>query len=126
MILDLPKQYDTVLGPGGVGLSGGQRQRLGLARALLGAPSLLVLDEPNANLDTNGEEALKEALLALKARGTTIVVITHRRTVLDAVDLMMLLRGGRLEMLGPPEMVYEHLKAPTTAKVASEGAIANG
>lgn len=126
MILDLPKQYDTMLGPGGVGLSGGQRQRLGLARALLGDPSLLVLDEPNANLDTNGEEALKEALLALKARGTTIVVITHRRTVLDAVDLMMLLRGGRLEMLGPPEVVYEHLKSPTAAKVASDGAIAHG
>lgn len=110
MILELPKQYDTPLGPGGVGLSGGQRQRLGLARALLGQPKLVVLDEPNANLDTTGEQALKEALLALKAAGTTIIVITHRTTVLEVVDVLMLLRGGRLEMIGPPQTVYDHLK----------------
>jgi ATP-binding cassette, subfamily C, bacterial exporter for protease/lipase len=110
MILDLPQQYDTMLGSGGVGLSGGQRQRLGLARALLGDPSLLVLDEPNANLDTAGEEALKRALLAFKERGATIVVITHRTTVLEVVDALMVLRGGQLEMIGPPDAVYEHLK----------------
>ena len=111
MILELPHQYDTVLGPGGVGLSGGQRQRLGLARALLGQPSLLVLDEPNANLDANGEQALKEALLVLKAAGTTIVVITHRTTVLEVVDALIVLRAGRLEMMGPPDAVYAHLKS---------------
>lgn len=111
MILELPQQYDTPLGPGGVGLSGGQRQRLGLARALLGRPKLLVLDEPNANLDTVGEHALKEALLALKTTGTTIVLITHRTTVLEVVDVLMVLRAGRLEMIGPPAAVYDHLKA---------------
>jgi ATP-binding cassette subfamily C exporter for protease/lipase/ATP-binding cassette subfamily C protein EexD len=110
MILDLPQQYDTMLGSGGVGLSGGQRQRLGLARALLGAPSLLVLDEPNANLDTAGEEALKRALLAFKERGATIIVITHRTTVLEVVDALMVLRRGQLEMIGPPDAVYDHLK----------------
>jgi PrtD family type I secretion system ABC transporter len=110
MILDLPRQYDTMLGPGGVGLSGGQRQRLGLARALLGRPSLLILDEPNANLDATGEEALKTALLALKAHGTTIIVVTHRATILDIVDRLMFVRAGRLEKIGQPEDVYDHIK----------------
>jgi ATP-binding cassette, subfamily C, bacterial exporter for protease/lipase len=109
MILDLPRQYDTPLGAGGVGLSGGQRQRLGLARALLGRPSLLVLDEPNANLDATGEGALKDVLLALKTQGTTIIVITHRTTILEVVDALMLVRGGRLECFGTPDEVGAHL-----------------
>lgn len=110
MILALPKQYDTELGPEGVGLSGGQRQRLGLARALLGQPALLVLDEPNANLDTAGETGLRQALEALKAAGTTIILVTHRTTVLEVVDRMMFIRNGRLEILAPPEDVYRHIK----------------
>lgn len=110
MILALPKQYDTELGPEGVGLSGGQRQRLGLARALLGQPALLVLDEPNANLDTAGETGLRHALEALKASGTTIVLVTHRTTVLEVVDRMMFIRNGRLEVFAPPEDVYRHIK----------------
>lgn len=118
MILDLPNQYDTVLGPGGIGLSGGQRQRLALARALLGRPTLLVLDEPNANLDSAGEIALKQALLAFKERGTTIIVVTHRTTVLEVVDALMVLRAGVLEMIGPPDAVYDHLKKSAPEKVA--------
>jgi len=110
MILALPKQYDTELGPEGVGLSGGQRQRLGLARALLGQPALLVLDEPNANLDAAGETGLRHALEALKATGTTIVLVTHRTTVLEMVDRMMFIRNGRLEILAPSEDVYRHIK----------------
>lgn len=110
MVLDLPEQYDTMLGPGGVGLSGGQRQRLGLARALLGTPDLIVLDEPNANLDTSGEEALKQALLTLKARGSTIIVVTHRDTVLDVVDALMFVRSGRVEKLAAPADVYDHIR----------------
>lgn len=119
MILDLPRQYDTVLGPGGVGLSGGQRQRLGLARALLGRPSLLILDEPNANLDATGEDALKVALLQLKARGVTIVVVTHRQTILEIVDQLMFVRAGRLEAMGPPDGVYEYIKANRTGPPAA-------
>ncbi|WP_272848298.1 type I secretion system permease/ATPase [Paracoccus saliphilus] len=103
LILDLPKQYDTLLGPGGLGLSGGQRQRLGLARALLGKPRLLVLDEPNAHLDITGERALSEALFVMKAQGSTIVVITHQPAVLETVDTILSLDGGRIRRLGPPE-----------------------
>jgi len=113
MIMALPQQYDTALGPEGVGLSGGQRQRLGLARALLGAPSLLVLDEPNANLDKAGEEGLRGALLALKEHGSTIVVVTHRQSVLAAMDLLMFMRNGRIESYGPPDEVYAHIQSAT-------------
>jgi ATP-binding cassette, subfamily C, bacterial exporter for protease/lipase len=105
MILGLPKQYDTVLGPSGLGLSGGQRQRLGLARALLGRPKLLVLDEPNAHLDIEGEKALSEALIVMKAQGTAIVVVTHQPTVLSVVDTVMVLGSGKIEKYGAPEIL---------------------
>ena len=103
MILGLPNQYDTILGPGGLGLSGGQRQRIGLARALLGRPKLLVLDEPNAHLDTSGESALSQALIVMKAQGTAIVVITHQPAVLNVVDTMLVLNAGGIEKIGPSE-----------------------
>lgn len=118
MILDLPRQYDTKLSSGGVGLSGGQRQRLALARALLGRPPLLVLDEPNANLDGPGEEALKLALLQAKSEGATVIVITHRTTILDIVDVMMVLRNGLLDMLGPPDDIYRALQHQAAARQA--------
>jgi len=110
MIMELPRHYDTVLGPGGVGLSGGQRQRLGLARALLGNPAFLVLDEPNANLDAAGETGLRDALVEIKKTGTTIVLVTHRTTILEVVDALMFVREGRLEAYGPPDAVYAHIK----------------
>ena len=119
MIMDLPQQYDTELGPGGVGLSGGQRQRLGLARALLGKPSLLVLDEPNANLDTVGEGSLRDALARLKKQGATIVVVTHRPTVLEIVDRLMFIREGRLEKFDKPDAVYTHIKENVAPKLAA-------
>ncbi|HLZ06706.1 MAG TPA: type I secretion system permease/ATPase [Bradyrhizobium sp.] len=119
MILDLPRQYDTRLGASGVGLSGGQRQRLALARALLGRPPLLVLDEPNANLDAPGEEALKAALLQAKSEGATVIVITHRTTILDIVDVMMVLRNGLLDMLGPPGEIYHALQQQAAARGAA-------
>jgi ATP-binding cassette, subfamily C, bacterial exporter for protease/lipase len=103
MVLELPRQYDTMLGPGGLGLSGGQRQRIGLARALLSRPRLLVLDEPNAHLDVEGVRALSKALFVMKAQGTAIVVITHQPAVLSVVDTVLALNSGKIEKLGPPE-----------------------
>jgi PrtD family type I secretion system ABC transporter len=110
MILRLPNGYDTPLGDGGVRLSGGQRQRIGLARAIYREPSLVLLDEPNANLDSEGDAALVRALLELKAQSTTIVFITHRPGLIAYADTLLLLRGGEPEMFGPRQYIMEQLK----------------
>lgn len=100
-VLRLPKGYDTPIGEAGQLLSGGQRQRLGLARALYGQPALLVLDEPNANLDDAGEAALLHALRSLKDRGSTVLLITHRPDALALADRVLLLREGEIRMDSP-------------------------
>jgi len=101
MILHMPEGYDTKLGDGGAGLSGGQKQRIGLARAMYGDPSLIVLDEPNSNLDDVGEQALVQAIADLRQRGKTIVMITHRTTVLGVTNKLLLLRDGAAQAFGP-------------------------
>ena len=125
MILRLAQGYDTCLGADGSPLSGGQKQRIALARALYGEPSLVVLDEPNANLDDVGEKALVDALADLKARGATVIMISHRPNVLCAVDKVLMLRDGGVQMLGSRDEVFTALRkaavmpAGTAAPLAS-------
>lgn len=109
MILHFPKGYDTLLGDGGAGLSGGQKQRLGLARAMYDDPSLLVLDEPNSNLDDLGEQALVGAINDLRSRGKTIVLITHRTSALSTTNKLLLLKDGVGQLFGPRDAVLAEL-----------------
>jgi len=105
MILHLPDGYDSQLGDGGAGLSGGQKQRLGLARAMYGDPSVIVLDEPNSNLDDAGEVALVNAVKDLRQRGKTIILITHRMSAIAATTKLLLMRDGSVHMFGATDKV---------------------
>ncbi|HIJ80587.1 MAG TPA: type I secretion system permease/ATPase [Desulfuromonadales bacterium] len=109
MILRMPDGYDTQIGVAGAVLSGGQRQRIGLARALFGNPRLVVLDEPNASLDDAGEQALLQAIAYLKQLGATVVLITHKVSLLAGVDKLLVMQDGALAAFGPREAVMNHL-----------------
>lgn len=115
MIQRLPDGYDTVLGPFGSGVSAGQAQRIALARALYGDPALLVLDEPNSNLDQEGEAALMSAILKAAARGAAVIVVAHRAGVLARVDRLLLMQDGQVQMEGPREEVLARLRPPAPA-----------
>lgn len=111
LIRRLPNGYDTQVGEGGAMLSGGQRQRIGLARALYGDPFLVVLDEPNSNLDASGEQALLRAIISVRQRGGVVVVIAHRANVLAAVNQLMILNEGRVQQIGMRDEVLATLAA---------------
>jgi len=120
LILRLPKGYETELGESGVTLSAGQRQRVGLARTLYGEPRVVVLDEPNANLDADGETALLEALAKAKARGSTIILVSHKPSMFASADKLMVLRAGHLVQFGPRDEVLRNLQGgqrPALAEV---------
>jgi ATP-binding cassette subfamily C protein PrsD len=109
MIVSFPKGYETQVGDGGANLSAGQRQRVALARALYGDPFLVVLDEPNANLDLDGDKALADAILSVKERGGIVIVVAHRNSVLSLLDHLMVMEGGAAKAFGPRDAVLKTL-----------------
>ena len=119
MILRFPKGYDTPMGEAGGLLSGGQRQRVGLARALYGEPALVVLDEPNANLDDEGEAALVRAVQGLKEKGKTVVLISHRPGIVSVADRLLILHEGGVQASGPRDGVLDALKKQREAANAA-------
>ena len=123
LIEALPQGFATPVGRDGAVLSGGQRQRVALARALYGEPALVVLDEPNSSLDEAGDAALNEALKALKARGATVVVMTHRSGVLGVSDKILLLIDGMQQAFGPRDEVLAAMKQ-AQEKAAAQAASA--
>ncbi|MFG1296511.1 type I secretion system permease/ATPase [Xanthobacter variabilis] len=120
MIQRLPNGYDTAVGDGGHRLSGGQRQRIGLARAVYGVPPLIVLDEPNANLDQQGEAALSAAIEEMKRRGSTLLIVGHRPSTIVQADKILLLRDGRVEAFGPRDEVLKRLRFVASGPAPSE------
>jgi ATP-binding cassette subfamily C exporter for protease/lipase len=109
LILRLPEGYDTPIGDGGLGLSGGEKQRLGLARALYGEPSLIVLDEPNSNLDDIGEIALTQAIIRLRQMRKTVILISHRPSIIRETNKLLVLRDGMVSAFGPTDQVLKDL-----------------
>ena len=126
MILRFPKGYDTPIGEAGNLLSGGQRQRIGLARAVYGNPVLVVLDEPNANLDDVGEAALVRTVQELKAKGCTVFLITHRPGIVAVADRLLILQDGKVQADGPRDAVLAALRAAQAVRPAPTGGDAPG
>jgi ATP-binding cassette, subfamily C, bacterial len=121
MILELPEGYDTQVGEGGAVLSGGYRQRIGLARAVFGNPSFVVLDEPSSNLDSAGDFALAECIARLKEMGTTVIIVSHRTATIAAVDKLLVLRDGIVEAFGERQEIVAKLTAPPTLRAVPTG-----
>jgi ATP-binding cassette subfamily C protein len=115
MIVRLPEGYETQIGESGAVLSAGQRQRIALARALYRDPFLIVLDEPNSNLDSDGDKALTQAIMRARARGAIVIVVAHRPSALAGVDQVLAMLNGRPHALGPRDEVLAKLFNPPAA-----------
>jgi ATP-binding cassette, subfamily C, type I secretion system permease/ATPase len=126
MVQAMPEGYNTQIGDGGQSLSGGQRQRIGLARALYGMPTLVILDEPNASLDADGEAALMGTLQRLKAENRTVILITHKTNILSMMDKILVLNQGTLQGFGDRDEIFAKLLAPRVAAVGAPGAQPGG
>ncbi|HEY3892008.1 MAG TPA: type I secretion system permease/ATPase [Bradyrhizobium sp.] len=128
MIIKMREGYDTQIGEQGTSLSAGQAQRVALARALYGDPFLIVLDEPNSNLDTEGDEALTRAVRAARERGAIVVIVAHRPIGIEAVDQLLVLRDGRMQAFGPKEtvlgQVLQRVAPPSPIKIVSDSGVA--
>ena len=128
MIVKMSEGYETQVGEQGVSLSAGQAQRVALARALYGEPFLIVLDEPNSNLDTEGDEALTRAVRAARERGAIVVVVAHRPIGIEAVDMLLVLKDGRMQAFGPKDQVLgqvlQRVAPPSPIKIVSEAGVA--
>jgi ATP-binding cassette subfamily C protein len=129
MIIKMREGYNTQIGEQGAALSAGQAQRVALARALYGNPFLIVLDEPNSNLDTEGDEALTRAIRGARERGAIVVVVAHRPIGIEAVDQILVLKDGRMQAFGPKEQVLaqvlqQRVAPPSPIKIVSEGGVA--
>jgi ATP-binding cassette subfamily C exporter for protease/lipase len=122
LVESLPDGLQTEIHEGGQVLSGGQRQRVGIARAIYGSPKLIVMDEPNSSLDARGESDLAQAILALRGRGAAVVVITHRKTLLKVVDLMLVLKSGKPKIFGPRNKVLQELSDQVRAAKEAQAA----
>lgn len=121
MIVTLPKGYDTPISVAGGQLSGGQIQRIGLARAMYGDPVILVLDEPNSNLDNAGSEALNAAIRSMKASGGSVIIMAHRPAAIQECELLLMLEGGVRTAFGPrDEVLRERVKNATTIQSANQ------
>jgi len=121
MILRLPQGYETQIGEEGQALSAGQRQRIGLARALYGEPFLVVLDEPNSNLDEDGERALVKAILGVRARGGITVVVSHRPSALTSASHVLVMNGGRVTGFNARDQVIQAVQQPRKAQAVGRG-----
>jgi ABC-type protease/lipase transport system fused ATPase/permease subunit len=132
MIIKMRDGYDTQIGEQGTALSAGQAQRVALARALFGNPFLIVLDEPNSNLDTEGDEALTRAVRSARERGAIVVVVAHRPVGIEAVDMLLVLKDGRVHAFGPKDTVLGQVlqrvapPAPAIKVVSEAGAAKSG
>jgi ATP-binding cassette subfamily C protein len=124
MVIKMRDGYDTQIGEQGTSLSAGQAQRVGLARALFGNPFLIVLDEPNSNLDSEGDEALTRAVRGARERGAIVVVVAHRPVGIEAVDQLLVLKDGKVQAFGPKEtvlgQVLQRVAPPTPIKIVSD------